>query len=51
LAVAGQAESGKSTLLKNFQLQFTPKAFNAEAEAWRTGTPPTLPIPPLPPRS
>ncbi|EIN08788.1 P-loop containing nucleoside triphosphate hydrolase protein [Punctularia strigosozonata HHB-11173 SS5] len=35
ILLLGQAESGKSTLLKNFQLQFTPKAFRAEAEAWR----------------
>lgn len=26
----GQAESGKSTILKNFQLHFAPKAFQAE---------------------
>lgn len=26
----GQAESGKSTVLKNFQLRFSPKAFEAE---------------------
>ncbi|KAF7323868.1 hypothetical protein MKEN_00608200 [Mycena kentingensis (nom. inval.)] len=31
----GQAESGKSTILKNFQLHFAPKAFQTEAEAWR----------------
>lgn len=31
----GQSEAGKSTLLKNFQLHFAPKAFQAEAEAWR----------------
>ena len=31
----GQAESGKSTILRNFQLQYTPAAFHAEAEAWR----------------
>jgi hypothetical protein len=31
----GQSEAGKSTLLKNFQLHFAPKAFHAEAEAWR----------------
>lgn len=31
----GQAESGKSTMLKNFQLHFSPEAFNAETEAWR----------------
>ena len=32
---AGQAESGKSTVLKNFQLHFAPEAFHAESEAWR----------------
>lgn len=31
----GQSEAGKSTLLKNFQLQFAPKAFQADTEAWR----------------
>ena len=31
----GQAESGKSTLLKNFQIQLAPKAFQAEVEGWR----------------
>ena len=31
----GQAESGKSTILRNFQLQYAPSAFHAEAEAWR----------------
>ena len=31
----GQAEAGKSTLLKNFQLHFAPTVFFAEAEAWR----------------
>ncbi|KZT08404.1 G-alpha-domain-containing protein [Laetiporus sulphureus 93-53] len=35
ILLLGQAESGKSTLLKNFQLQFAPKAFHAEAEGWR----------------
>lgn len=28
--IAGQAESGKSTILKNFQIHFSPKAFRAE---------------------
>ena len=32
---AGQSESGKSTMLKNFQLYFTPKALQAETDAWR----------------
>ncbi|KAJ7207052.1 guanine nucleotide binding protein, alpha subunit [Mycena pura] len=31
----GQAESGKSTILKNLQLHFAPKAFQTEAIAWR----------------
>ena len=31
----GQAESGKSTILRNFQLQYAPTAFHAEAAAWR----------------
>ncbi|EKM53968.1 uncharacterized protein PHACADRAFT_145501 [Phanerochaete carnosa HHB-10118-sp] len=35
LLLLGQSEAGKSTLLKNFQLHFAPKAFHAEAEAWR----------------
>ncbi|KAJ3551512.1 hypothetical protein NM688_g4660 [Phlebia brevispora] len=35
LLLLGQAEAGKSTLLKNFQLQFAPKAFHADADAWR----------------
>lgn len=35
LLLLGQAESGKSTVLKNFQLRFAPKTFQAEAELWR----------------
>ncbi|KAF5380053.1 hypothetical protein D9615_006131 [Tricholomella constricta] len=35
LLLLGQAESGKSTILKNFQLHFSPKAFGAEAAIWR----------------
>ncbi|KAJ6631219.1 guanine nucleotide binding protein, alpha subunit [Mycena sp. CBHHK59/15] len=35
ILLLGQAESGKSTILKNLQLHFAPKAFQAEAEAWR----------------
>ncbi|KAH8108054.1 G-alpha-domain-containing protein [Cristinia sonorae] len=31
----GQSQSGKSTLLKSFQLLYAPRAFRAEAEAWR----------------
>jgi guanine nucleotide-binding protein alpha-1 subunit len=30
IPIIGQAESGKSTVLKNFQLHFTPKAFELE---------------------
>lgn len=32
----GQAESGKSTLIKNFQIFLCPNSFHAEIEAWRT---------------
>ncbi|KAH7907599.1 guanine nucleotide binding protein, alpha subunit [Hygrophoropsis aurantiaca] len=32
----GQAESGKSTMLRNFQLAFSPTYFHAEATIWRT---------------
>ncbi|KAF9456865.1 guanine nucleotide binding protein, alpha subunit [Collybia nuda] len=35
ILLLGQAESGKSTVLKNFQLHFSPKAFEAEADIWR----------------
>ncbi|KAA1473061.1 G-alpha-domain-containing protein [Dentipellis sp. KUC8613] len=35
IILLGQAESGKSTILRNFQLQFTPTAFKAEVAAWR----------------
>ncbi|KAF8882175.1 guanine nucleotide binding protein, alpha subunit [Gymnopilus junonius] len=35
ILLLGQAESGKSTVLKNFQLHFAPKAFEIEAEVWR----------------
>ncbi|KDR68446.1 hypothetical protein GALMADRAFT_231412 [Galerina marginata CBS 339.88] len=35
ILLLGQAESGKSTVLKNFQLHFAPKAFELEAEVWR----------------
>ncbi|KAJ6486856.1 guanine nucleotide binding protein, alpha subunit [Mycena sanguinolenta] len=31
----GQSESGKSTILKNFQLMYDPKAFRAERASWR----------------
>lgn len=31
----GQAESGKSTILKQFQFFYAPQAFKVEAEAWR----------------
>jgi G-protein alpha subunit len=33
--VPGQAESGKSTILKNFQLLFAPKSFHAEEGVWK----------------
>ncbi|KAI0058615.1 P-loop containing nucleoside triphosphate hydrolase protein [Artomyces pyxidatus] len=35
IILLGQAESGKSTILRNFQLKFTPASFHAEVEAWR----------------
>ncbi|KAI0264720.1 guanine nucleotide binding protein, alpha subunit [Gloeopeniophorella convolvens] len=35
IILLGQAESGKSTILRNFQLKYTPAAFHAETEAWR----------------
>ncbi|OCH92456.1 G-protein alpha subunit [Obba rivulosa] len=35
ILLLGQAESGKSTMLKNFQLHFAPKAFHTEVELWR----------------
>ncbi|KAI0777274.1 G-alpha-domain-containing protein [Trametes elegans] len=35
LLLLGQSESGKSTMLKNFQIQFAPNALRAESEAWR----------------
>ncbi|KAJ3985773.1 guanine nucleotide binding protein, alpha subunit [Lentinula detonsa] len=35
ILLLGQAESGKSTILKNMQLHFSPTAFHAEAELWR----------------
>ncbi|KAF5390015.1 hypothetical protein D9757_003809 [Collybiopsis confluens] len=35
ILLLGQAESGKSTILKNFQLHFSPSAFHAEAILWR----------------
>ncbi|KJA26908.1 hypothetical protein HYPSUDRAFT_36075 [Hypholoma sublateritium FD-334 SS-4] len=35
ILLLGQAESGKSTTLKNFQLHFAPKSFEKEAEIWR----------------
>ncbi|KAJ7598716.1 guanine nucleotide binding protein, alpha subunit [Mycena floridula] len=35
ILLLGQAEAGKSTTLKSFQLYFSPKAFRAEAELWR----------------
>ncbi|KAK7457021.1 hypothetical protein VKT23_010324 [Stygiomarasmius scandens] len=35
ILLLGQAESGKSTILKNFQLHFCPNTFHAEALIWR----------------
>ncbi|KAI0292902.1 guanine nucleotide binding protein, alpha subunit [Russula brevipes] len=35
IILLGQAESGKSTILRNFQLKYAPTAFHAEADAWR----------------
>lgn len=32
----GQSESGKSTTLRNFQLQYAPQAFRAERATWKT---------------
>ncbi|KAH8116122.1 G-alpha-domain-containing protein [Phellopilus nigrolimitatus] len=36
ILLLGQSESGKSTTLRNFQLNLAPRAFNLDAEAWRT---------------
>ncbi|KAL4248987.1 P-loop containing nucleoside triphosphate hydrolase [Abortiporus biennis] len=36
ILLLGQAESGKSTTLKNFQLAFSPQHFRSEKLAWRT---------------
>ncbi|KAH9927896.1 G-protein alpha subunit [Amylocystis lapponica] len=36
ILLLGQAESGKSTTLKNFQLAFSPTHFRNERMAWRT---------------
>ncbi|KAI0323559.1 hypothetical protein GY45DRAFT_1314916 [Cubamyces sp. BRFM 1775] len=36
ILLLGQAESGKSTTLKNFQLQFSPQHFAKERAAWKT---------------
>jgi len=35
ISFPGQAESGKSTILRNFQLKYAPTTFHAEADAWR----------------
>ncbi|CDO69402.1 hypothetical protein BN946_scf184270.g5 [Trametes cinnabarina] len=35
ILLLGQAESGKSTMIKNFQLYFCPSSFQAETVAWR----------------
>jgi len=34
--LVGQSESGKSTILKNFRLTFSPRAFRAERATWIT---------------
>ncbi|KAJ7101459.1 guanine nucleotide binding protein, alpha subunit [Mycena belliarum] len=36
ILLLGQSESGKSTVLKNFRLRFTPQYFDGERAAWRT---------------
>ncbi|KAL5514345.1 hypothetical protein ACEPAG_2433 [Sanghuangporus baumii] len=36
ILLLGQSESGKSTTLRNFQLNLAPQAFQADGEAWRT---------------
>ncbi|KAG7085387.1 hypothetical protein E1B28_002950 [Marasmius oreades] len=36
LLLLGQAEAGKSTVLKNFQMAFTPAQFQRERVVWRT---------------
>ncbi|KAJ7229567.1 guanine nucleotide binding protein, alpha subunit [Mycena haematopus] len=35
ILLLGQSESGKSTVLKNFRLRFTPQYFDGERAAWR----------------
>ncbi|KAJ3839894.1 heterotrimeric GTP-binding alpha subunit [Lentinula raphanica] len=36
ILLLGQAESGKSAVLKNFQLAFTPQQFQKERDVWKT---------------
>ncbi|KAJ7690395.1 G-protein alpha subunit [Mycena rosella] len=36
ILLLGQSESGKSTVLKNFRLRFTPQYFDTERAAWKT---------------
>jgi len=36
ILLLGQAESGKSSILKNFQLALAPNNFRSEAKAWKT---------------
>ncbi|KAH9940188.1 uncharacterized protein BXZ73DRAFT_99184 [Epithele typhae] len=40
ILLLGQAESGKSTTLKNFQLALSPAHFHKERAAWKTITSP-----------
>ncbi|KAJ6550888.1 G-protein alpha subunit [Mycena vulgaris] len=35
ILLLGQSESGKSTVLKNFRLRFTPQYFDSERAAWK----------------
>ncbi|KAF7310301.1 hypothetical protein MIND_00404100 [Mycena indigotica] len=35
ILLLGQSESGKSTVLKNFRLRFTPEYFDSERAAWK----------------